>query len=322
VTEREATAGGVRYVTVNQEPGQRIDNFLLRELKGLPRSRVYNLLRKGEVRVNGKRVKPAHRLALGDQVRIPPVRGLREDASSAAAEAFIGKALLDTLERAILHEDDELLVIDKPAGMPVHGGSGLSFGVIEVLRRLRPQGDMGLAHRLDRDTSGCLLIGKSRRVLLELHEALRQREVRKRYVLAVFGVWPRRTETIQVPLERYVTPSGERRVRVAAGGKQSRTDFRIRERGVDATLLDAQLHTGRTHQIRVHARAAGHPVVGDVKYASPQQQARAAELGIRRLCLHAHELVLMRGGRKLRFVAPLPEDFKAAWGTLSSAGSS
>jgi 23S rRNA pseudouridine955/2504/2580 synthase len=322
VTEREATAGAVRYVTVNQEPGQRIDNFLLRELKGLPRSRVYNLLRKGEVRVNGKRVKPTHRLELGDQVRIPPVRGLHSDEPGTASEAFIGNALLGTLERAVLFEDDELLVIDKPAGMPVHGGSGLSFGVIEALRRLRPDADLGLAHRLDRDTSGCLLVAKSRRVLLELNEALREREVRKHYVLAVFGGWPRRTETVQVPLERYVTSSGERRVRVAADGKPSRTDFRIRERGADATLLDAQLHTGRTHQIRVHARAAGYPVVGDVKYASPQQQARAAELGIRRLCLHAQELVVVRGGRKLRFVAPIPEDFAAAWRALASAGSS
>ncbi|MFU8814091.1 MAG: RluA family pseudouridine synthase [Pseudomonadales bacterium] len=305
---------------VGQEPGQRIDNFLLRELKGLPRSRIYNLLRKGEVRVNGGRVKPTHRLAAGDEVRIPPIRGIGSGAATGAASAFIGDGILEILERAIIYEDAELLVINKPAGMPVHGGSGLTFGAIEALRRLRPDADLGLAHRLDRDTSGCLLVGKSRKVLLELHQALREREVKKRYLLAVFGEWPRRVSTVQLSLERYQTASGERRVRVAADGKASRTDFRVRERGGAATLLEAYLHTGRTHQIRVHARASGHAVVGDSKYSTPAQQARAAELGIRRLCLHAEELVVVRGDRKLRFVAPVPDDFLAAWQRLASAG--
>jgi 23S rRNA pseudouridine955/2504/2580 synthase len=313
-----ATGGGVRYLTVGQEPGQRIDNFLLRELKGLPRSRIYSLLRKGEVRVNGGRVKPTHRLAAGDRVRIPPLRGVDPGEPSGASTAFIGTGILDVVERAIIHEDDDLLVVNKPAGMPVHGGSGLSFGAIEALRRLRPNAELGLAHRLDRDTSGCLLVGKSRRVLLELHRALREREVKKRYLVAVFGEWPRRVTTVQLALERYVTGSGERRVRVSAGGKASRTDFRIVERGADATLLQARLHTGRTHQIRVHARATGHPVVGDVKYSSPLQQARAAELGIYRLCLHAEELVVVRAGRKLKFEAPVPDDFTAAWTRLRS----
>lgn len=309
---------GVRYLTVGQEPGQRIDNYLLRELKGLPRSRIYSLLRKGEVRVNGGRVKPTHRLAVGDQVRIPPLRGIDPHESSAASAAFIGSGILDALQRVIIYEDDDLLVVNKPAGMPVHGGSGLSFGAIEALRRLRPDAELGLAHRLDRDTSGCLLVGKSRRVLLELHRALREREVKKRYLLAVFGDWPRRVTTVQVALERYLTGSGERRVRVSGDGKASRTDFRIRERGDDATLLEAHLHTGRTHQIRVHARATGHAVVGDVKYSLPSQQARATELGIYRLCLHAQELVLVRAGRKLKFEAPVPDDFALAWDKLAS----
>lgn len=320
MNDGEQPAGGVRYLKVEQEPGQRIDNFLLRELKGLPRSRIYNLLRKGEVRVNGGRVKPTHRLAVGDEVRIPPLRGIAAGEPAAVASAFIGNGILETLESAILFEDAELLVVNKPAGMPVHGGSGLSFGAIEALRRLRPDADLGLAHRLDRDTSGCLLIGKSRKVLLELHRALREREVKKRYLLAVFGEWPRRVTTVQLSLERYLTASGERRVRVAADGKASRTDFHVRERGAEATLLEAQLHTGRTHQIRVHARATGHPVVGDAKYSTPQQQARAAELGVRRLCLHAEELVLVRGDRKLRFSAPMPEDFRLAWQSLASGG--
>jgi 23S rRNA pseudouridine955/2504/2580 synthase len=301
---------GVRYLTVRLDDGQRIDNFLLRELRGLPRSRIYSMLRKGEVRVNGRRVKAAHRLVAGDEVRIPPVRGLDP---GDAADAFIGPDVLAAVERAVVYEDGNLLVLNKPAGMPVHGGSGLSFGAIEALRRLRPAEQLGLAHRLDRDTSGCLLVAKSRRVLLELHRALREREVKKRYRLVVYGTWPRRTTTVRLPLSRYVTASGERRVRVAEQGKASRTDFAILEAGHGATLLEARLHTGRTHQIRVHACAAGHPVVGDAKYATPAQREAAAARGIHRLCLHAEELVLVLEDRKLRFRAPVPEDFGAAW---------
>lgn len=307
----------VRRLTVRLEAGQRIDNFLLRELKGLPRSRIYRMLRKGEVRVNGRRVKPTHRLAEGDEVRIPPVRGLGAD--SAGQPAFIGATVLETIAAAVVFEDDDLLVLNKPAGMPVHGGSGLSFGVIEALRRLRPEDDVGLAHRLDRDTSGCLLVAKSRRVLLELHRALREREVKKRYSLIVHGTWPRRTTTVRLPLTRYLTNSGERRVRVEAEGKTSRTDFQVLETGHGATLLEARLHTGRTHQIRVHAQASGHAVVGDVKYAHPEQLAGAHAMGIWRLCLHAEELVLVREGRKLRFSAPAPADFLAAWEAFAAA---
>ncbi|MEQ8483566.1 MAG: RluA family pseudouridine synthase [Pseudomonadales bacterium] len=295
--------------------GQRIDNYLLRELKGLPRSRVYRMLRSGEVRVNGGRVKPGHRLADGDEVRVPPLHGL--SGTERSSEAFIGQAVLADLSRAIVYEDDGLLVLDKPAGMPVHGGSGLSFGAIEGLRRLRPEADLALAHRLDRDTSGCLLVAKSRAVLLELHRALRDREVKKRYRVIVHGAWPRRTATVQVPLERYVTGSGERRVRVAAAGKASRTDFAVIDRRDRASLLEARLHTGRTHQIRVHALAAGHAVVGDQKYASDAQLALARELGVHRLCLHAEALVFEYGGRRRRFEVPVPADFEAAWAALA-----
>jgi 23S rRNA pseudouridine955/2504/2580 synthase len=308
-------ATGPRYVTVPEDGGQRVDNFLLRELKGLPKSRIYRMLRTGEVRVNGSRVKPTHRLAPGDRVRIPPVRGL--PGGEPGAPAFIGEGVLEALERAVVFEDDELLVLNKPAGMPVHGGSGVAFGAIEALRRLRPQGKLGLAHRLDRDTSGCLLVAKSRRALLELHRALREREVKKRYAVVVFGRWPRRLQTVQLPLERYLTASGERRVRVRTGGKASRTDFRIREAAPDATLLEARLHTGRTHQIRVHASASRHPVVGDEKYSSPEQQARARDLGIHRLCLHAERLVLVRAGRKFTVEAPVPADLERAWQRLA-----
>ena len=306
-----------RRVTFESDQSQRIDNFLIRELKGLPRSRVYSMLRSGEVRVNGRRVKQTYRLLPGDEVRIPPVHGLAP-AEPGAEGAFVGKTVLETLERGIIHEDDDLLVVNKPAGMPVHGGSGLSFGAIEALRRLRPEHDLGLAHRLDRDTSGCLLLAKSRRVLLELHRALREREVKKRYRLVVFGTWPKRTTTVRLPLMRFLTASGERRVRVAPDGKASRTDFAVLETAANATLLEARLHTGRTHQIRVHACATGHPVVGDVKYSGSSQQREAEVLGIRRLCLHAAELVLVLERRKLRFEAPVPEDFAAAWAVFRS----
>jgi len=307
----------VRYLTVRQEAGQRIDNFLLRELKGLPRSRLYRMLRKGEVRVNGGRVKPTHRLQTGDQVRVPPLRGLAGD-TAGPDQAHIGAAVCAALADAVVYEDEHLLVLNKPAGMPVHGGSGLSFGVIEALRRMRPNEDLALAHRLDRDTSGCLLVAKSRRLLLELHRGLRDREVKKDYLLAVSGVWPRRTTTVQLPLLRYVTASGERRVRVAAEGKASRTDFEIRHAAGSATLLRARLHTGRTHQIRVHAQASGHPVIGDAKYAAAEQLARARALGVTRLCLHAEELTLLLDGHKRRFQAPPPADFEAAWQAVAS----
>jgi 23S rRNA pseudouridine955/2504/2580 synthase len=295
--------------------GQRIDNFLMRELKGLPRSRIYRMLRKGEVRVNGHRVKPTHRLNPGDRVRIPPVRTLAPDAT--AATAYIGGAVFATLEQAIVHEDADLLVLNKPAGMPVHGGSGLSYGVIEALRRMRPEADLGLAHRLDRDTSGCLLVAKSRQVLLGLHAALRDREVKKRYVTIVHGAWSRRTTAVALPLERFVTASGERRVRVSGEGKASRTDFHVQNTCTGASWLQAHLHTGRTHQIRVHAYASGHPVVGDQKYATPEQRAWARAVGIRRLCLHAEELTLTANGQRLRFHAPVPADLTAAWETLA-----
>lgn len=293
--------------------GQRIDNFLIRELPGVPKSRVYSMLRKGEVRVNGGRVKPTYRLQEADSLRIPP---LRLATPSAGAPVFIGDNLLEAVEGSIIYEDAHLLAIDKPAGLAVHGGSGLSFGVIEVLRRLRPDDALALVHRLDRDTSGCLLVAKTRQALLALHRALRDREVRKQYVLVVHGRWPRRVKTVRLPLERYHTPSGERRVRVSSSGKPSRTDFEVLEYGAHATLLRAHLHSGRTHQIRVHAQATGHPVVGDEKYATSEQMDRASVAEVRRLCLHAETLVFNHAGRKLRLHAEMPKDFQDAWAAL------
>jgi 23S rRNA pseudouridine955/2504/2580 synthase len=280
--------------------GQRIDNFLVRELKGLPKSRIYRMLRTGEVRVNGGRVKPTHRLVPGDRVRIPPLFGMADTAERVEADAaFIHSGLLERLEQAIVFEDDALIALDKPAGLAVHGGSGVAFGAIEALRRLRPELDLQLVHRLDRDTSGCLLVAKSRAPLLELHRALRERTVKKRYDVIVHGVWPARRTSVQLPLERFLLASGERRVRVTEAGKSARTDFAVRAAGTNATWLEARLHTGRTHQIRVHSQASGHPLT--------------VERGVHRLCLHAAELVVQHHGKRLRVEAPVPADFQSAW---------
>jgi 23S rRNA pseudouridine955/2504/2580 synthase len=268
------------------------------------------MLRRGEVRVNGGRVRPTYRLEAADQLRIPPVH---VPGSNDTGSVFIGDSLLREVERSIIFEDDQLLAINKPAGLAVHGGSGLSFGVIEVLRRLRASDQLGLAHRLDRDTSGCLLLAKSRPVLLGLHRALRDRQVKKVYSLVVMGDWPRRVTTVRLPLERFSTASGERRVKVSSAGKPSRTDFEIAEHGRHGTLLQARLHSGRTHQIRVHAQASGHAIAGDQKYAKPDQLALASELGVQRLCLHALELRITHQGRKLRLLAEPPDDFQEAW---------
>jgi 23S rRNA pseudouridine955/2504/2580 synthase len=313
-----ASGAAVRHLRVSHD-GQRIDNYLVRELRGVPKSRIYRMLRTGEVRVNGGRVKPTHRLVVGDRIRVPPLHGLRDASAdttvrgSEGARAFIGTAVLDYLERTILYEDAALIVIDKPAGLAVHGGSGISFGVIEALRRLRPEAELQLVHRLDRDTSGCLLLAKSRATLLALHRGLREGALRKRYDLLVYGRWPRRLTRVQLPLQKFVLGSGERRVRVHEAGKPSRTDFVVRATTERASWLEARLHTGRTHQIRVHAQASGHPVVGDRKYASAAQAAQSDALGIQRLCLHASELVLEHQGSRLRLEAPIPADFQAAW---------
>lgn len=305
-----------QYVTVSGSDGQRIDNYLLRELRGVPRSRIYRMLRSGEVRVNGGRVRPTTRLVDGDTVRIPPLVGAVASGSMpqpGQQSPPIGRALLARLEQCILFEDDDLMILDKPAGLAVHGGSGVAYGVIEALRVLRPQADLQLAHRLDRDTSGCLVLATRRPALLKLHAALRDGAMRKRYDVLVYGAWPRRLATVQLPLDKFVLKSGERRVRVASDGKPSRTDFTIVESHARGAWLQARLHTGRTHQIRVHAAASGHPVIGDTKYASPAQQAQASQCGVTRLCLHAREIAFEHRGDRLRVEAPLPAEFEAAW---------
>lgn len=296
-----------RTVVVGAEHGQRLDNFLLARLKGLPRSLVYRMVRRGEVRVNGARVQPRHRVERGDAVRLPPYR------MSSASNGVDGPAaptpLLRILDQRILYEDDELLVIDKPSGLAVHGGSGVAFGVVETLRRGQPGIRYELAHRLDRDTSGCLLLAKRRAMLLRLHAQFRAGRVRKRYDLIVAGRWPWDRRLVAEPLERYRLANGERRVRVRATGDPARTDFRVRRRADDATWLAARPRTGRTHQIRVHAACVGHPVLGDGKYGG-----RIAP-GAPRLLLHASGVECEVDGVLRRFVAPLPSVFVDWWGS-------
>lgn len=298
-----------------------MDNLLLRELKGVPRSRVYSMLRKGEVRVNGGRVQASRRLAEGDQVRLPPWRGPGEQGPAPLPSA----SLAARLEAGILFEDDDLLVVDKPAGLAVHGGSGIHLGLVEALRQLRPDlARLELAHRIDRDTSGCVLLAKRRRVLRALHTALRDRLARKRYLTLVDGYWPARLQRLDAPLERRLAASGERFVRVSAAGRPALTRIEVLRRLSGATLLAAAPETGRTHQIRVHLAAAGHPILGDPKYADADARERHAAMGVPRLCLHAAAIEVpdwAGEGAVRAFEAPLPEDMRVLLEQLEAADS-
>jgi 23S rRNA pseudouridine955/2504/2580 synthase len=299
----------VRLMDISAEQaGQRIDNFLLRVLKGVPRSRIYRLLRKGEVRVNRSRARPEYRLRHGDQVRIPPVR------MSAERDVQPGEQALARLDEAVLYEDDRLLVLNKPPGMAVHGGSGLSFGVIEALRALRPNAPfLELVHRLDRDTSGCLLVAKRRSELRTLHELLRSGAVEKRYLLLARGDWSTGATNITASLSKNLLQGGERVVRVdPLEGKDARTLFRFLEKYPGASLMEAELKTGRTHQIRVHAAHAGHPLAGDDKYGDPEFNRRLRALGLKRVFLHAHYVAFRdeERNREIEVSAPLGDDLR------------
>ncbi len=294
----------VRLLVIDAEQqGQRIDNFLKTQLKGVPKSLIYRILRKGEVRVNKKRIKPEYKLVAGDEVRVPPVRVAEENELPSPKLSSI-----QALESMILFEDEVLIVLNKPAGMAVHGGSGLSFGVIEGLRALRPDARfLELVHRLDRDTSGCLLIAKKRSALKSLHEQLRLKTMRKQYSALVRGQWQAHVKVVNAPLLKNVLQSGERIVRVNSEGKPSETRFHILKRYADATLVEASPITGRTHQIRVHTLHAGHPIACDDKYGEPQFDALMRELGLQRLFLHASRLTFQHpvDHRELTMEAPL-----------------
>lgn len=281
----QQTKQQVSFVTISEEnEAQRIDNFLITYLKGVPKSMIYRILRKGEVRVNKKRIKPEYKLAIGDEVRIPPIRVSEKTVPEISTK--LNKVA--DLEKAIIYEDDVILAINKPSGIAVHGGSGLSFGVIEGLRALRPEAKfLELVHRIDRETSGILLIAKKRSALKSLHEQLRLKQMQKNYLALVKGNWPSECKVVQAPLLKNVLKSGERVVKVNAEGKPSETRFKVEERFGFATLVKASPVTGRTHQIRVHTQYANHPIAFDDRYGDSQFDALLADSKLNRLFLHA-----------------------------------
>ena len=308
----------VSYVEAQEgDDGQRLDNFLLRTLGAVPRSLVYRILRTGEVRVNGRRAKPAYRLAVGDRVRLPPLQdaGRKQESTEAKAPS---KSLRDFVTAAVIHEDRDLIVVNKPAGVAVHGGSGVSFGVIEALRAVHPQlKELELVHRLDRETSGCLLVAKRRAILRDLHAQLRERRMQKRYLALVAGRWPFGAKTIDLPLKTNLKQGGERVVRVHSEGQSAVTTFKPLEQfGKVATLLDVDLGTGRTHQIRVHAAHAGYPVAGDEKYGDREKDAKLKAYGLSRMFLHAASLTFRRGDEPFTATAPLPTELESVLARL------
>ena len=304
--DRKQATNRVQMVEIGPDlAGQRVDNYLLGRLKGAPRSLIYRILRRGEVRVNKGRIRPDYRLRAGDMLRIPPVRLEPRQTPARPADA-----VLRQLAAAILYEDERVLVLNKPSGLAVHGGSGLRYGVIEGLRALRPEARyLELVHRLDRETSGCLLIARRRSALRILHELLRENRIDKRYLALVRGRWQGGQRVVEAPLRKNVLRSGERIVRVDPTGKPSRSVFRPLAVAELASLVEVRLDTGRTHQIRVHAAHIGHPVAGDEKYGDPEFNRRLREMtGLNRLFLHARSLRIPWPDREpLEVIAPMDD---------------
>jgi 23S rRNA pseudouridine955/2504/2580 synthase len=296
----------VRKIRIDDEmAGQRIDNFLRRELPGVPKGRLYRILRRGEVRVNGGRVRAEYKLQVGDEVRVPPAR-----ISSGPGDAPAGQ--VSDLEGRILFEDKRLLVIDKPSGLAVHGGSGISHGVIELLRTSRPHlPDLSLVHRLDRETSGCLVLAKRRSVLRQLHEKFRNGEVEKNYLALAVGDWQLGEQLVDAPLLVQHRKNGERHVVVSGGGKVAQTRIRLSRTFGRYSLLQCEPLSGRTHQIRVHALHMGHPLAGDERYGDAEANREARKLGLKRLFLHAQSIAFTgEKGNDLHFTSPLASDLE------------
>ena len=300
----------VRLLQIDAEQaGQRIDNFLLRVCKGVPKSHIYKAIRGGEVRVNKGRIQSDYRLKEGDWVRVPPLRLPAPDAPRAVPPSNF----------PIVFEDDAILVINKPSGVAVHGGSGVSFGVIEQLRAARPEARLlELAHRLDRETSGLLIIAKKRSALVALHDMMREGKGRKRYQALVVGDWVNQKQHIRQPLLKWLTAGGERRVRVDPAGKPAHTIISLMHRYGRYSLLEAELRTGRTHQIRVHLASAGFPIVGDDKYGPDEVRAQFARMGFARMFLHAYRLEIPHPltGEPMAWSAPLPPECQRVLGLL------
>lgn len=299
----------VRKIAISaREDGQRIDNFLLKQLSGVPKSHVYQLLRSGQVRVNGGRVKAERKLAVGDEVRIPPVRAPEKGSAARPPDA-----VLNRLRAAIIHEDEHYLAIAKPAGLAAHAGSGVAYGVIEAVRAWNRYDFIELCHRLDRDTSGVLLLAKSRPALLRAQRAFKYGDADKRYFALLVGRWRGEDRDVDAALARNLLAGGERRVRIDEDdGKPSKSRFSPKARYRDAALCEVQIFSGRTHQIRVHAAALGHPVAGDDKYGEREQNRPLRELGLKRMFLHSHFLALPARDEfpKLLLNAPLPDELR------------
>ena len=295
----------VRWVEVSEdEAGQRIDNYLLARLKGVPKTHVYRILRSGEVRVNSRRVEASQRVAAGDRIRIPPVRTAERDEDVPAPHFRL----------PVLFEDEALLAIDKPSGLAVHGGSGVAHGVIESLRAMRPEARfLELVHRLDRETSGVLLVAKKRASLTALHEMMRGRDMDKRYAVGVRGRFRNEVQRVQLALAKRVDAAGDKRVSVSAEGQEAETVFRRLARGAEFSLLEAELLTGRTHQIRVHLAHLKHPVLGDDKYGDFELTKRLRREGLKRRFLHARSLAFAHpiSGEPMRLESPLPKDLES-----------
>ena len=317
----EVSKSSVSQAIISEdEQGQRLDNFLLKICKGVPKSHVYRIVRSGEIRVNSKRVDVSYRLQIGDVLRIPPIRvAQRQEEIVAGAEIKV--------ELPIAYEDDAMLIVDKPSGIAVHGGSGVRFGVIEALRRQRPQARfLELAHRLDRETSGLLLVGKKRSALIALHDMFREgglgggRGADKRYLLLVKGRWMDPVRNVKLPLLKYLLESGERRVRVSDEGKASHTVFRLVARWEHFSLLEAELKSGRTHQIRVHCAHLGFPIAGDEKYGDFALNKALPKQGLKRMFLHAWKIQFPHplSGVNMALEAPLPEVLTAFLHKLST----
>lgn len=321
VTEGSSLAQVMILSIDEDQAGQRLDNFLIARLKGVPKSKIYNVIRKGEVRVNKGRIKPEYKLMAGDCVRVPPIR-----TAEAGTEAKASHQMMSLLARSVLFEDDGLLVINKPPGLAVHGGSGITLGLIETLRQMRPEArHLELVHRLDRDTSGCIMVAKKRSYLRHLQASLREKSagaggITKVYQALVVGDWSKRIHQVNAPLLKTEVAGGERVVRVHPDGKPSLTEFKVLQRFNGFSLIEARPITGRTHQIRVHAQHSGHSLVGDEKYGNDEVNEAMREKGIKRLFLHASALsfYLPESDTLTHVDAPLPPDLAIPLSRLSA----
>ncbi len=306
--ESEIIRPKVQWIEVTEESsGQRLDNFLIVRLKGVPKSRIYRVVRKGEVRINKGRCQAKQRLVAGDIVRIPPIRVAQREKDN-----FVPPRLGTHLRQNILFEDESMLIINKPSGFAVHGGTGINTGIIEALRSLRPEAKfLELVHRLDKDTSGCLIIAKKRSSLTYLHELFRTDRVNKTYLALLSGIWQRKKMWVTAPLQKNIQKGGERMVVVSRAGKAAETLFRRLQKLEHATLVEASPKTGRTHQIRVHAAWMGHPIVGDDRYGNTEMNGLFKSKGYKRLMLHAEKLEMKHPETEqvISITAPIPDDF-------------